>query len=600
MKGDTIPKLLVENAEILKDRIAMREKEFGIWGGTTWDEYLEHVRNFALGLKTLGFKSGEMIAILGDNCREWVYADLAVESLSGVAAGIYPTDTAGQVAYIVKDSASTYVVAGDQEQVDKVLEVKDQLPQVKRIIVIDMKGLRKYNDPLLISFKEVEELGRAYHEKNPDEFRESVARTRNEDVATVIYTSGTTGEPKGVLLTHKNLISMVRAYTKVLLLNEKDSMVSSLPLCHIGERVFSVLTPLWVRLTINFAESINTLQEDLREISPTTFLNVPRIWEKMYSNVIINIGESVFLKRWVFKAMMPIGRKVAGMKLAKKKVPFYLWILYGLAYLLLFRSLRNQLGLLNVKVACGGAAPVSEDLLKFYYGIGIRIQEAYGLSETAGVSTVPTVEEIRPKAVGKPVEGVKVKLAEDGEVLIGGDTVFKGYLNKPEKTAEVLKDGWLYTGDVGEWDEEGFLHIVDRKKDIIITSGGKNIAPSALENQMKFSPYIKEVIVIGDGRKFPSALIQFEMENVENWAQKRMIPYTTYKSLAKNPEIQKLIAEIVEEANGHFARVERVKEFRILEKELDPDDNELTGTMKAKRRVIEKKYKDIIADIYKE
>jgi len=598
MKEDTIPKQFLENVRKLKGRVAMREKKFGVWERTTWDEYWEHVRNFALGLKTMGFEEGDVLAILGDNCREWLYADLAAQCSAGVAAGIYPTDIPEQVHYICRDSKAKLVVAKDQEQVDKVLEVKDDLPLLKAVVVIDTKGLRKYNDPLLTSFQEVEDIGEKYHHKHPHEFNKMITRTRHEDMATIIYTSGTTGEPKGVMLTHKNMITMIDGYAKIISLTERDSLVSSLPLCHIGERIFSLLFPMSRQVTINFAESVNTLQDDLREISPTAFLNVPRIWEKMYSSVMIRMEESILLKRLCFRAMMPIGRKVAGIKMSGKRPPLHWKILYAFAYLLLFRALRNQLGLLNVRIAVGGAAPLSEDLLKFYYSIGLPIQEAYGMSEATGMSSVSGRDEVRPGAVGRPIPGVKIKLAEDGEILIGGDTVFRGYLNKPEKTDAVLKDGWIYSGDIGQWDEEGFLRITDRKKDIIVTSGGKNIAPSAIENKLKFSPYIKEAIVIGDRRKFPSVLIQIDPENVGNWAQKRLIPYTTYKSLATTAEIKELISGVVEEANSHFARVERVKKFKILEKELDPDDDELTGTMKVKRGIIEKKFKTLIDEIY--
>ncbi len=599
MKEDTIPKLFLRNKYRYQNKVALREKDLGIWQRVTWRDYWNHVCFFALGLKRLGLKKGDKVSILGDNCREWLYADMAAQCSSAITVGIYPTDVAFQVKYILENSESRFVVAKDQEQVDKILEVKNDLPLLKKIIVVDMKGLRRYRDPMIISFKEVEAIGEAFHKKHPDLFEEMVRNTRAEDIGIIVYTSGTTGQPKGAMISQKNMISMIRGLSQVLNFRPSDSFVSALPLCHIAERMFSLIFPMWAGCTVNFAESVVTLQEDLREISPTVFLNVPRIWEKIHSNIMIRMEDAVFFKRWIFKAMMPIGERVAEYKLNFENVPIHWRILYGLAYLLLFRALRNQMGLLESRIFVSGAAPLSPDIMKFFHSIGISIRECYAMTEMSGISFMPRDGEIKlGGVVGKPIPGVETKLAEDGEILQKGESVFVGYYGNPEATKKAIVDGWLHTGDVGELDEDGDLKITDRKKDIIITAGGKNIAPSEIENKLKFSPFIKEAIVIGDRRKYLTCLIQIELENVENWAQNNRIAYTNYKSLATHPEVKELIQREVDKANSHFARVETIKKFIILDKELDYDDEELTPTMKVKRSIIEKKYKHLIDTMY--
>jgi len=598
MKEDTLPKLFLRNVTQYRDRVALREKDLGIWKRVTWGDYYEHVRDFAMGLKALGFEPGDKVAILGDNCCEWIYADLAAQSLLGIAVGIYPTDVASQVKYILKNSDSKFVVARDQEQVDKVLQVKNELPLLKKVIVIDMKGLRRYKDPLIISFNETEKMGRTLHEQMPNFFEESIRSTRAEEVAIIVYTSGTTGDPKGAMISHKGMISMVRGLSQILDFRSGDSVVSVLPLCHIAEQMFSLIFPMYVGYTVNFAESVNTLQEDMKEISPTAFLNVPRIWEKMHSNIMIRMQDAIFFKRWVFKAMVPIGEQVSQYRLENKPVPLHWRFLNWVAYLFLFRAVKNQLGLLQTRIFVSGAAPLSPDLIKFYHSIGVPVRECYGMTEMSGISFMPKDHEIRVGGVGKPIPGVEFKLGEDGEIFQKGDLVFVGYYGNPKATQDTIVDGWLHTGDVGQVDEEGILYLTDRKKDIIITAGGKNIAPSEIENKLKFSPFIKEAIVIGDRRKYLSCLIQIDLENVSNWAQNNKIAYTTYKSLATHPDVNKLIGKEVEEVNKHFSRVETIKKFKILEKELDPDDEELTATMKVKRSVIEKKFKDIIEAMY--
>jgi long-chain acyl-CoA synthetase len=452
---------------------------------------------------------------------------------------------------------------------------------------------------MIMSFNQVETLGRRAVERTPDLFDRLVASTRSEDVAIIVYTSGTTGPPKGAMLSHRNISAMTEAMFAAEPFYESDDLVSSLPLCHVGERMFSLFFAMRSGHRVNFAESVDTLQEDLQEISPTAFLNVPRIWEKMHSHIIIKMHDAFPLKRWIFNLALPIGERVARFRWAGRAVPLLWRLIYGTAYLTMFRPLRNKLGLLQGRLFVSGAAPLSPDIMGFFHSIGIWIQESYGQTEMTGMISIHRGDSIKPGTVGEVLPGLRCKIAEDGEILLSGDSIFSGYYRNPEATESAIRDGWLQTGDVGEFDEGGHLRIKDRKKDIIITSGGKNITPSEIENKLKFSPYIKEAIVLGDRRKYLTALIQIELENVSNWAQSNRIPYTTYRSLAQNEKVHELIWKEVETVNRGLARVETIKRFTILDKELDHDDDELTATMKVRRAIIEKKFDDLIEGMYR-
>jgi long-chain acyl-CoA synthetase len=593
----TYPKLLVEKARMYQNRVAMREKRKGIWQEISWNAYLENVKHFSLGLVELGMQAGDHLSILGENCPQWVFADLAAQSLRGVSVGIYPTNSEEQVKYILDHSRSRIVVVGDQEQTDKVLAIKDDLPMLRNIIVIDMKGLRHYDDPMIISFAAVEELGRRAIRSSPDQFYKLVEQTEPADVAFLIYTSGTTGPPKGCMIPHQNHIFNIHGVNEIFRFTDRESVVSYLPLCHILERGVSVCIPLITGYTINFAESIETVQENIHEISPTFFAAVPRILEKMHSMVQIKFQDTTRFKRFMFQFWEPVGKRVARYRMAKKPLPWRWRLLYGLAYLSIFRTLRDKMGLLKCRLLMSGGAPIAPEILTFFHSLGIFAIEMWALTESCGGGTGPH-HEIKPGSVGQPVASVNLQLAEDGEILIKDDSVFCGYYRDPEATREVLQDGWLHTGDVGRFDEDGHLYIIDRKKDIIITSGGKNISPSEIENKMKCSPYIKEAIVLGDRRRYLSAMIQLEYDNVGNWAQNHKIPYTNYKSLALNPAVYELIKQEVEMVNDTLARVETIKKFIILDKELDQDDEELTATQKVKRKVIATRFQKEIEEMY--
>jgi len=594
----TLPGLLSRNAKRYKNRTGLREKDFGVWQETSWQDYYKHVEHCCLGLRELGLTSGDRLAILGDNCPEWIYADLAAQATGAIGVGVYPTSPPNQVAYVVGHSDSVMVVVKDQEQTDKILDVREQLPKLSKIIVIDMKGLRHYDDPDIIPYSRVEQIGRKKARQNPDLFKKLTAATKPDDIALMVYTSGTTGPPKGAMLTHKNLLSLSEKFWNLGVMGDGDQVVSYLPLCHIAERLMSLILALYVGYTVNFAESIGTVQESLYEISPSIFVGVPRIWEKMHASIEINIKDASLLKRLNYKFWMQIGQRLLEKRIEGKGESPFDKILHYIGHLFLYRSILDKLGLLRVRFPLSGAAPISPEILKFFQVLGLRINQVYGQTEVTGVSHIQSGDDLKIGSVGKPFEGVDCRLAKDGEIMLRGETLFSGYYKDAGATAQTVKDGWLYTGDVGELDKDGYLFITDRKKDILITSGGKNIAPSEIENHLKFSPYINEAIVVGNDRPYLSALIQIELETVSKWAMDKKIAFTTFKNLVSTPEVHELIKKEVNECNKAFAQVETIKKFTLLEKELDHDDDELTATMKVRRKAVEVKFKELIASMY--
>ena len=600
LTNKTLPRIFFDRVAKCGDEIALREKDFGIWQTITWNKYLEHVRHFAMRLTSLGFRRGDHLAIISENCREWLYADLACISLGGISLGVYPTSPYLEVKYVVHHSDSIIVVCEDQEQTDKILEVIDELSKLKKIIVKDMKGLRNYPKDIIISFKEVEKLGQELEKTRPYFFLEEVKKADPEDVCIMIYTSGTTGPPKGAMVSHKNIEATAWASAEAMDVSKNDTVVSYLPLCHVAEQICSLYLPLFIGNTVNFAEGIATIQSDLREIAPTMFLDVPRIWEKLHSSITINIQDASRLKRWLFEKFMAVGYKNASLTLENKNINLRLKLAWWAGYWLMFRALQNYIGLRKARMCLSAAAKVSPEELLFLHAIGIRIKEGYGMTEGTGLSFIHMGNDIKLGTVGKPISCIEYKLASDGELMKKGPSVFMGYYKNPEATAKAIVDGWLMTEDIATVDEDGHVSIVDRKKDILITSGGKNIAPSLIENELKVSPYIKKAIVIGDGRKFISALIQIDFDNVGKWATNKQIAYTTFKSLSIMLEVKALIQEAVNAANAKFARVENVRKFHLLTKELDHDDDEMTATMKVRRATIYKKFAreiDLIYDV---
>jgi long-chain acyl-CoA synthetase len=598
LTGKTLPQVFLEQATRRGDGAALREKEFGIWQSVTWSRYLEHVRDFALGLLQMGFQRGDRLAVLSENGCEWLYASLSAISLGGVSLGVYPTSPYPEVHYVVKHSDAVIVVCEDQEQTDKILEVIDDLPRLKKIVVKDMKGMRRYPKERIVSFEEVEALGREMLPEDPGRFESEIRKGQPEEVCIMIYTSGTTGPPKGAMVNHRNIEAMTRSAAAAMEITERDSVVSYLPLCHVAEQIFSLYLPLYHGIQVNFAESIATIQNDLREIAPTVFLGVPRIWEKLQNSIVVNIQDSGWIKRALFRRSMKIGKIASERLLAGRSIGFGLRLAWWIAYGLMFRALQHFVGLGRVRLCFSAAAKVSPEVLRFFHAIGIRVKEGYGMTECTGLSFIHMGDDIKLGTVGKPLDCIEYRIAADGELMKRGPSIFVGYYKNPQATAAAIVDGWLMTGDIAEVDQGGHLAIVDRKKDILITSGGKNIAPSLVENELKVSPYIKEAIVLGDGQKFVSALIQIDFENMGKWATNHRYPYTNFKSLALLPEVRMKIQAEVDRVNERFARVENVRKFLLLTKELDHDDDEMTATMKVRRANIYKKFSKEIQQIY--
>ena len=581
------------------DRTVMREKDMGLWRDISWREYGANARKVALALISMGLEKGDRAAIISENNPEWLYTDMGIQSAGGISFGIYTTDSAKQVAYIMGHSGAKFFFAENEEQLDKILEVRKDLPDLVKVIVYDMEGLRHFSDPMVMSFDDFLAAGEDFDRKNQNLLNQRLSEIKADDVAILIYTSGTTGPPKGAMITHRNVIEVLDMQTEVNPIYENDEALSFLPLCHIAERMFSAFMPLKAGHKINFAESPETVPENIREVSPTVFFSVPRIWEKFYSGVVIRVKDSTWLEKLAFKSALEIGRKVSEYKLRNSAAPLPYQLLYWIANWLVLANIKKFIGLNKARYLLSGAAPISPDLIRFYHALGLYMGEVYGQTECCGPTTIHYPGDVRPGTVGRALPQAEVKVAEDGEILVKGPHVFAGYFRDPEKTKETVVDGWLYTGDVGVIEEDGHVRILDRKKDIIITSGGKNITPSEIENQLKFSPYINDAVVIGDRRKFLAALIMVDEENVMKYAQDHRIPFTTYASLTKAPEIIKLIEGEVENVNKQFARVETVKKFSLIDIKLTTDDEEITPTMKLKRKHVSLKFKDVIEAMYR-
>lgn len=598
--GDTLPTLFWNAVERRGPQVWMRQKELGIWRSWTWNQTGEAVREIAGGLMSLGFAPGDTASILSNTVVEWVLADLAVLSAGGVANGIYPTDAASQVHYLCEDSRTTVLFVEDDEQLDKALEVREQLPLLKQIVVFDMKGLRELADPGVISLQALRERGRAHLPQHSGELERRVQACRPEDLAILVYTSGTTGRPKGAMHTHAGLIYTVRGYNTLIARDERDEAMCFLPLCHIAERLGGEYFSLYTGTRLNFVENPETVPENVREIAPTVFTAVPRVWEKFYSGVMIALKESSALQQAVYAWAIGVGTRIADRVLAGQPVSTALKAQFTLARWLALDNVRKLIGIHRARFLVTGAAPISPELVKWYLALGVPMLEVWGMTETCGAATGVPATRIKPGSIGPAAGYNEVRLdPATNEILVRGPNVFKGYLNLPEKTAETITpDGWLHTGDVGQVDADGYYRITDRMKDIIITAGGKNITPSELENELKFSPYITDAVVIGDRRPYLSVIIMIDQENVEKYAQDHDVPFSNYASLTRAPEVQQLIQGVIDQVNTRFARVEQIKKFFLLDTQLSAEDEELTPTMKLKRQLVQKKYAERIEAMY--
>ena len=601
MPGETMPAIFWNAVKQRGPNIWMRQKHLGLWRSWTWNQSAQAVREIAGGLMSLGFGQGECASILANTVVEWVWADLAVLSSGGVSNGIYPTDAASQVQYLCEDSRTTFLFVEDDEQLDKALEVRDQLPALRKIVVFDMEGLRDLSDAGIVSLADLRVQGRTYLETHPDALQQRVDACKPEDLAILVYTSGTTGKPKGAMHLHGGLVFTVRGYNTLVAQDERDERMCFLPLCHIAERMGGEYFALYTGAKLNFVENPETIPENVREIAPTVFTAVPRVWEKFYSGVMISLKEAGAVQQAAYAWSIGVGTEIATRVLAGQAVGAWLRFKFTLARRLALDNVRKLIGIHNARYLVTGAAPISPDLVRWYLALGVPMLEVWGMTETCGAATGVPASRMRPGSIGPAASFNEVRLdPATGEILVRGKNVFAGYLNMPEKTAETIDaDGWLHTGDVGVMDADGYFRITDRMKDIIITAGGKNVTPSELENDLKFSPYITDAVVIGDKRPYLTVIIMIDHENVEKYAQDQDVPFSNYASLTRAAQVQELIQAEIERVNKKFARVEQIKKFFLLENQLTAEDEELTPTMKLKRKLVEKKYAAQIEAMYR-
>jgi len=596
---DTVTKLFRHRVTQLADKVAMREKSFGIWESFSWADYGRKAREIGMGLLSLGLKRGDVCSVLSDNNKEWLFSDMGIMGCGGVTSGVYATDSARQLQYLINDSKSRFLFVENEEQLDKYLVIRQETPTIEKVIVFDPEGLHGFEDEGVCPIEELYQLGRVFDKANPGLWDQKIDASKPEDLIVLIYTSGTTGPPKGAMISNINCMYQIKTFAAILPVDEKDEQLSFLPLCHILERLVSILLPLKSCATVNFAEGTDTVPENLRELSPTLFVAVPRIWEKFYSVISLQARDATQFARWVFNCAFAVGDRVADCKLSGRPLPFYLAVIYWLVKKTVLDNIKRMLGFDRLRWAATGAAPISPDLIRWYYALGIDMYEAFGQTETSGLATANTPAAFKISSIGRAVPGCEIRLSEQNEILIKGPNVFLGYLNQREKTAETVIDGWLHTGDVGQVDENGFYAITDRMKDIIITAGGKNISPSEIENQLKFSPYITDAVVIGDKRSYLTCLVMIDQENVEKFAQDNDVPYTNFANLCRQDEVVELIWNEVEKVNRNFARVEQVKKIRLIDQLLTAEDDELTPTMKLKRKFVSEKYKELIDSMYR-
>src|SRR5712691_2823522 len=599
MDENTFPRLVVAKARRYGSwKVALREKEYGIWQEVTWQHYYEHVRALCLGLIELGVQRGDTVAVISGNRPEWLYTELAAQSAGAVPLGVFVDSPPSQVRFILDHAEARFVMVEDQEQTDKVLAVRGDLPRLERILVKDTRGLEDYCDPMLLSLQEVAELGRELDRREPHRYDELLAKGDPTHIALLAYTSGTTGAPKAAMISHRNLLAMAASAIQIDPVYDTDEIVSFLPFAWVGEQLISVAIALYAGAAVNFPEEPETMRDDLREIGPHLMIAPPRVWEAMCSEYQVKIGDAGILKRVMTRAAVAIGERVAARELSRASVSVPWRVLRRLAHLLTFRTMLDKLGLSHIRFAYTGGAPLGPEIFRFFRAIGLNLKQVYGQTETAGICVLHPDGEVRAETVGKPVPGTRLRISDGGEVLIAGESVFLGYYKNPEATARALDDGWLRTGDAGLMDEQGHLVVIDRLQDVLKLADGSRFSAALIENKLKFSPYIREAVAIGENRPHVVALIQIDMGTVGSWAKANRLPFNTFKDLSGKPEVSALIAETVARVNQDLPAGARIRGFALFAKELDADDGELTRTQKVRRGTILVKYKDMIGELY--
>jgi long-chain acyl-CoA synthetase len=601
---DTFPKLLLDRAKTTGSKPAIREKDYGIWQTWTWSQVADEVRALACGLAAKGFKRGDKLAVIGDNRPRLYWAMCAAQCLGGVPVPMYQDSVAQELRYVVEHAEVRFALAEDQEQVDKLLEIKDRYPKLELIIYDDSRGLRNYKQEYLYDFEDIQALGRKFDNEHPEFLRNEVESGRGQDIAIILYTSGTTGNPKGVMLTHDNVLITARNSIKFDSLNQDEQVLAYLPMAWVGDHVFSYGQSYVAGFCVSCPESSATVLTDLREIGPTYFFAPPRIYENILTTVMIRIEDAGWLKRKMFHYFMDVARRAGSKILDRESVSLRDRELYGIGNVLVYGPLRNTLGFSRIRLAYTAGEAIGPDIFDFYRALGINVKQLYGQTEAAVFVTMQPDGQVKPDTVGTPAPQIEIKIADNGEVLYRGPGVFHSYYKNPEATADTkTPDGWVHTGDAGFFDEDGHLKIIDRAKDVGKLNDGSIFAPKYIENKLKFFPYIKEAVIFGDGRDYTTAFLNIDLEAAGNWAERRNISYGSYQELAGRKEVYELVQDCVEQVNRDLAKdshlaPSQIKRFLILHKELDADDGELTRTRKVRRSFVAERYSQLVDALY--
>ncbi|MCX7857075.1 MAG: AMP-binding protein [Deltaproteobacteria bacterium] len=598
LKMYTIPQILYKQAERLKNKVALRKKSLGIWETVTWGDYLKFVRNVALGLISLGIKRGDHVAIIMDNQPEWLFCELGAQSIGAITLNLFTSSIAKEFSVLLNRFEAKIVVAQDQEQVDKLLEIRDEINNVTKVIYVDPTGMSFYKDDWLISFKELLELGKKLDEREPDLFERELWKGKKEDINLMMMTSGTTGIPKLAMLKHENFIDMALKWIETAPIEVGDNWISITPPAWIVDQMWGIGVAIMSGMVMNFPETQETLAEDYREIGPSITITSSRFWEDLASKIRVKIDDSGFIKRKFYDWGLKIGGLVTDLEARKKPVPVHLKILKGIFKYLVYRPLLDRVGCLQIKAAITGGHPISPDVIRFFRSVGLNLKHAYGLTEGCGVFQVQPDDEVKPETVGKPLPRTEIRISEENEILVKSPSLFVGYYKDEAETKKALEDGYLHTGDAGYIDEDGHLIVIGRKEEIMRLKGGEAFSPDFIETRLKFSPYIKEAVVFGEGREYVTGFICIDFGNVGSWAEARMIPYTTYTDLSQQKPVEELILSEVRRINHELPRPMRLKRILLLYKMLDPDDEELTRTGKVRRKFVYQRYIDLVEAMY--
>lgn len=596
----TLPQILFQQAKRFgSQKIAIREKMYGIWLSYTWEDYLRYTKQVALGLKSLGLQRGENIGIITDNHPEWLFTEMGAQAIGAITVNLFTSSIAKELAVMLNRIQAVFVVAQDQEQVDKLLEVKGDLPHVRKVIYIDQTGMRTYvGNPWLMSFKELLELGEKTDQEQPQLFEEELWKGKPDEVALMIMTSGTTGIPKLAMISHRSFTEIARKWVETAPIGPEDNWISITPTAWIVDQMWGMGVSPLSGMAMNFPETLETQAEDFREIGPVVIITSSRFWEELASKIRVKMADAGWVKRKLFHLGEKIGGAVVDRESKKEPVPGALMILHKIFSKIVYQPLLDRVGCSQIRAAITGGHPISPDVIRFFRAKGLNLKHAYGLTEGGGVFQVQPDKEVKPETVGKPLPRTEIKIAEDQEVLVRTPSCFVGYYQDPEATQKALRDGWLHTGDAGYIDDDGHLLIIGRKEEIMRTKGGDAISADFIETRLKFSPYIKEAVVWGEGRDYITGFINIDFGNVGSWAEDRMIPYTTYTDLSQRPEVEELILNEVRYVNTQLPKPMRLKKIILLYKLLDADDEELTRTGKVRRKFVYEQYLNLIEAMY--